>query len=321
MSAMIAVGTTQGVYVLNESGSEWKLLGQGLMGRCVRCLKMSPSTSQPTLWAGLDQNGLASTSNLEEWHPAVNNLSGMGVHSLVFHPRQKSVMLVGTAPAALYLSLDGGQTFEEMPAFRKHPGASNWSYPEAPYRSRLHRLFLHPQDLDVVCAGVLSGGFYLSGDVGRSWQERNGRLGRQVHDLAQHPLLPGRLYGCSAIGFYVSENLGEQWVERNHGLAYLHTSVLAVHPDEPNLVFLGAHRNAAGGGSVFRTSDAGLRWQACEGLPFQPDLRYTAMALKGQTLMVGTSQGELFMSRDLGTTWGKIRSAMPPITCLSLIQA
>lgn len=316
MSAVLAIGTAKGAFVLAETPDEWKLIGQGLTGLHVNCLQ---STTDAQLWAGTAANGLSYTANLEDWHPVVNDLSGRGIYSMVFHPKQPKVILCGTAPASLFLSLDRGREFQELPALRKHPSSDKWSYPEAPYRSRLHRLNLHPHDLDVVYAAVLSGGFYLSGDVGQTWQERSKGLGRVVTDLQGHALLPGRLYACSPIGFYVTENLGEEWMERNHGLAYLNTGVLAVHPEEPNVVFLSSHNSAEGGGTVYRSSNAGQRWEACEGLPFAAKLRYTAMAITHDRFMVANNHGDIFLSRDLGSTWGKIRTALPPVTCLKLI--
>lgn len=315
MSAILSIGTSNGVFVLGETPGEWKLMGQGLTGRSITCVQPG---AEGQLWVGTEKSGLHYTSDMENWQPAVNELSGTGIYSLVFHPKQSKVMLCGTAPASLHLSLDGGKKFQELPSLRQHPSASNWSYPEPPYRSRLHRLFLHPTDLDVVCAAVVSGGFYLSGDVGQSWHERSKGLGRVIHDLAGHPLLPGRLYACSPIGFYLTEDLGESWHERSQGLAYLHTGCLAVHPEEPNIVFLASHRNAQGGGAIYRSPNAGQRWESCEGLPFAADLRFTCMAIQGSYFAVATNKGELFMSRDLGSTWGKIRTGMSPISCLSL---
>lgn len=316
MSAILSIGTNNGVYVLGETPGEWKLMGEGLYGRQVTCLQPSDSGQ---LWVGTAQSGLHLSKDLESFSPVFNDLSGHGIYSLVFHPKQSSVILCGTAPASLHLSLDSGKKFQELSALRHHPSASKWSYPDPPYRARLHRLFLHPTDLDVICAAVLGGGFYLSGDVGQSWHERSKGLGRLVHDLQGHPLLPGRLYACSPIGFYVTEDLGESWQERNHGLAYLHTGCLAVHPEEPNIVFLSAHRNAQGGGAVYRSPNAGQRWESCEGLPFSADLRFPCMAIRGSYFVVASSSGDLFLSRDLGSTWGKIRTGLPPISCLSLI--
>ena len=310
------MGTQQGVFVLAEGDEEWKLLGRGLGTRPIHCL----SNDSQGLLAGTSA-GLARSSNLEEWSSLVNEVGALGVYSLAFHPQQSSVVLCGTSPANLWLSLDHGQNFQELSALRKHPGASHWSFPEAPYRPRLVRVFLHPRDLDVVCAAVHSGGFYLSGDIGQSWHERIDGLGRQIHDLCQHKLLPGRLYACGPVGFYLSENLGEVWENRTQGLAYLHSTCLTVHPEEPNVVFLASHRGAQGGGTLYRTSNAGARWEACTGLPFRPDLRFTAVAISEQLLVVATSAGEVFCSRDLGSSWSKIRSNLPSINCLHLISA
>ena len=316
MSEQIAVGTIHGVYVLEAQGREWKIVGQGLLGKRINCL--APTSGR--LWAGIANNGLASSQDLRDWHPAVNSLSGISVSSITTHPEQASVLLCGASPVALHLSFDHGQNFQELPSLRQHPGSSHWSHPAPPYRSRLQRLYLHPRDANVLVAGICTGGVYLSGDVGQSWHERIQGVGRQIHDLALHAETPSRLYAATPIGFYLSDDMGEHWQERNHGLAYLHTGALAVHPENPDILFLTAHRNAQGGGAVYRSSNGGQRWEVCEGIPFKPSDRYDAMIISGNSLVVGNQSGEVYLSRDLGSTWGKIRSALPSVTCLSWIN-
>lgn len=316
MSEQIAIGTSNGVYVLASHGGEWKIVGQGLLGKSIRCFAR---TSQ-RLWVGTDSSGLACTQNLSDWHPVVNSLSGVAITSIAVHPEQSSVLLCGSAPVALHLSLDNGLQFQELPALRQHPGSSHWSHPTPPYRSRLQRLYLHPRDANVLIAGICTGGVYLSGDVGQSWHERTQGVGRQIHDLAVHPAAPSRLYAATPIGFYLSDDMGEHWQERNHGLANLHTGAMAVHPENPDILFLTAHRNAQGGGAIYRSSSGGQRWEVCEGMPFQPSHRYDALVIAGNSLLAGNQSGEVYLSRDLGSTWGKIRSALPPVTCLSWIN-
>jgi len=316
MSDLIAVGTSNGVQVLAPQGSEWRILGQGLTGKAITCLCRASSR----LWAGTTTNGLASSQDLRDWQPAVNALSGACVSSITTHPQQASVLLCGTAPVSLHLSVDEGQQFQELPALRQHPGASNWSHPTPPYRSRLQRLFLHPRDPNVLVAAICTGGIYLSGDVGQSWHERIQGVGRQIHDLALHPAAPSRLYAVTPIGFFLSEDMGEHWEARNHGLAYLHAGALAIHPDDPEILFLTAHRGPQGGGAIYRSSNGGQRWEVCEGVPFQANHRCDALVISGNSLLAGNQAGDLFLSRDLGSTWGKIRSALPAITCLSWIN-
>lgn len=291
-------------------------MGRGLPFYEVTCLQRHPKGH----WmAGTANNGIQVSETGVEWHPLANDLSGKGVYSLAFHPQQPEVVLCGTAPASLQLSLDGGKSFQELGALKRHPGSTHWGFPEPPYRSRLSRLFLHPRDPNVLLVGIHSGGVYLSGDVGHSWQERSKGLGRVVHDLQLHPEAPGRLYGCSPIGFFLSEDLGEQWQERNAGLAYLNSGCLGVLPSDPDVVFLTSHQTSRGGGTVYRSQNAGQRWEACAGLPFGSDLRYTALALHSQSILVGSSGGEVFWSGNLGTTWEKIRSNLPPVTTLRFL--
>lgn len=316
MNTSLAIGTAQGVYVLREDGTDWKLVGQGMSGRSVTCVTVAPDGSW---WAGSAANGLArSTDGGATWSALSNNLSGHAIYSLAFHPAQAGCLLVGTSPAALHLSLDNGASFSELNALRAHPGADNWSYPSAPYRSRLSRLFLHPGDPNVLLAAVCTGGIYLSGDVGSSWHERQGSAGRAVTELLLHAQAPSRLVAGTPIGCFVSDNLGESWEERNSGLPATYVSAGVAFPDHPDVLFLAVHRNAAGGGSVYRSSDAGKRWEPCAGLPYAPDMAFTSLACSSGCLVAGSNRGELFASRDLGTTWGKIRSAMPAVQCVSL---
>lgn len=318
MASVLVIGTTRGVFALREGEAEWKLLGQGLTNRSVECLERGPDG---TLWAGTSGNGMARSTNLEDWQPVVNELSGRGVHSILIHPEQPGIGLYGTSPAGLHLGVNNGASTQELPALRSHPGASHWTYPSPPYRSRLHRLYLHPRDSNVVICGILTGGVYLSADIGQSWHERTSGVGRQILDLQLHPNTPARLYATTPIGFFLSENLGESWQERNQGLAYPYTNAVAVYPAEPEVAFLLAHRSAAGGGGIYRTQNAGQRWEPCSGLPFQADLLYTSVIVAHNQLLVGTNRGDVYLSRDLGTTWGKIRAALPPITCMKLAGA
>lgn len=317
MASVLVIGTTRGVFALREDEAEWKLLGQGLPNRSIECLELGPDG----IWAGTSGNGMARSSNLEEWQPLVNELSGRGVHAILFHPEQPGIGLYGTAPAGLHLGVNSGMSIQELPALKQHPGSSHWTYPSAPYRSRLHRLFLHPRDSNVIVVGILSGGVYLSADVGQSWHERVSGVGRHILDLHLHPAAPARLYATTPIGYFVSENLGEEWVECNSGLAYTYANSLALYPGEPDVAFLASHRTAQGGGGIYRTQNAGKRWEPCAGLPFQADLLYTSVIVSHNQLLVGTNRGDVYLSRDLGTTWGKIRAALPPITCMKLASA
>jgi hypothetical protein len=318
MGSVLVIGTSQGVVALGEGDAEWKLLGQGLTGRAVQCLSVDLNGG---FWAGTAANGLARCQDLADWQPVVNNLSGASIHSLAFHPAQPGIVLCGTAPAALQLSLDGGHTLQELPMLRQHPGAGHWTYPSAPYRSRLHRLFLHPRDSNVLVAGVLTGGVYVSGDVGQTWHERQAGVGRHILDLTMHPGAPSRLYAATPIGFSLSDDFGETWQERTSGLAYPYVTAIATYPTEPDIVFLAAHKNAQGGGGVYRTQNAGTRWEPCAGLPYEPQLLYTSLVVGHNRLIVGTNRGDVYQSRDLGSTWGKIRAALPPIHCLKLAEA
>jgi photosystem II stability/assembly factor-like uncharacterized protein len=111
-----------------------------------------------------------------------------------------------------------------------------------------------------------------------------------------------------SIGVLKSMDGGEHWQFMNKGLiSDLNINTIAVHPTDPNMVYVGALN-----GAVYQTTDGGAAWRAVGG-NFASDVR--ALAIDPDTpntLYAGTEQSGLFLSTNAGQTWRKPGAGLDP---------
>lgn len=152
----------------------------------------------------------------------------------------------------------------------------------------------------------------FAGDL--TWRNVGPGGGGWIQALACDPRDPDTLYlGCDVGGFYLSHDAGKTWTIHNEGLTDYFVQCLAVHPKDSRTLLLGSE------GGIFRSTDGGLTWQR-QGQGFPPRQRYAYSAPIGalafdptrpDTVYAGIGRprwgksgvGQIYRSRDCGTTW------------------
>jgi len=278
------------------------------------------------------------------WHPleagpAFSEDSGLAVQA-IWHlaagaDGEPGVLYAGVEPAALFVTRDGGHSWERIASLENHPTAAAWQ--PAKGGLALHSIQVDRKRSERIFVAVSAGGAYRTEDGGRSWSAVNSGVradflpeqlpeaGQCVHSVRLHPGLPERLYQQNHCGTYRTDDSGDTWIEITAGLPSDFGYVIGIDPHEPDRCWVipedSSHLRAVCEGRlrVYESVDAGSSWvPRTEGLPQEQawlTVLREALATDGLQpcgVYFGTSTGHVFASRD-GVSWQEIARHLPKI--------
>jgi len=357
----VLVGTRKGAFVLTSDGTRarWEVDGPLFGGWEMYHLKASPAdpnrlyASQGTGWFGQliqrsDDGGIT-------WNPVGNRFEYDGVpgthlwydgtphpweFARVWHlepsPTDPDTVYAGVEDAALFRSIDGGQTWRELPGLRTHESASSWQ-PGAGGMC-LHTILLDPVDPCRIVVAISSAGAFRSDDGGTTWRPINrglkseglpdpdAEVGHCVHRLAMHPSRPRTLFMQKHWDVMRSDDGGESWQEVSGNLPSDFGFPIDVHAHEPNTIYVvpiksdSEHYPPDGRLRVYRSRSGGNEWEALtRGLPQRDcyvNVLRDAMAVDSLDpcgVYFGTTGGQVYASPDAGNSWAPIVRDLPPV--------
>ena len=254
-------------------------------------------------------------------------------------------LYAGVEPAGLFRSEDGGVHWHHIAGLREHPSRPQWQ--PGGGGLILHAIVPHPTDPLQLWVGISTAGVFHTADGGVSWQPRNTgvrcdflpegqrypEFGQCVHGLAIAPGMPNRLYQQNHCGMYRSDDGGLNWQSIEAGLPSSFGFPAAVHPRDPETLFLLPLNGDSTGrympdakAAVWRTRNRGSNWQAMrQGLPqsnaFFGVLRQALATdrLDPAGIYFGTGSGALFASADEGESWNCIAEHLPAISSVETL--
>jgi photosystem II stability/assembly factor-like uncharacterized protein len=253
---------------------------------------------------------------------------------------EPQVLYAGVAPAALFRSTDGGQTWNEITTLTEHPSRPRW-HPGAGGLC-LHSIAIDPANEARMFVGISAVGVFRTEDGGKTWEtanqgtraefmpEKYPEFGQCVHKLLIADGKASLLFQQNHCGVYRSADAGRTWQEITAGLPSDFGFPLAVHPREPQTIYViplkGAEFRCPPDGKlrIYRSRDGGQKWEALsDGLPganvFSSVYRegMTMDSLKPAGIYFGTNTGKLFYSTDEGDKWSVLSDNLPPIFSVS----
>jgi len=268
-------------------------------------------------------------------------------------------LYAGIDPAALFASVDEGQSWQPVEALNQHPTKTAWEPSKGIFA--VHSIVIDPFEPSNMYAAVSAGGVYRSVDGGDSWQPANKgvraenlpqthpEVGHNVHRLIMHPAEPQRLYRQCYSGVYRSDDGARSWIEITGDVPSDYGFAVAADPMDADTVFRipmsNSHMRATVDGRlrVYRSDDAGEHWNnASVGLPQQHAyvgvLREAMATVRAETIdksvsgyanenvsgccgvYFGTSGGHLFASRDGANSWEMVAAFLPPISSVLALK-
>ncbi len=264
------------------------------------------------------------------------------------HVSEPGVWYAGGSPQGLFVSHDGGATWDPVDGWNDHKMWETWAeWPDqnTPDGSMLHSINIDPRDPSHMYIALSSGGVFETTDQGLDWKPVNSgcqalfhpdpdpEFGHDPHCVRLHPLQPDRLYQQNHCGIYRMDRDEGRWVRIGDNMPTEIGDIgfpIELHPRDPDIAWVfpmdgtdvWPRTSPDGRPGVYLTRDAGESWTRCDqGLPERAwfTVKRQAMTLDDQPTIgvyFGTTSGELWASLDEGTTWQCIAAHLPEIYSL-----
>ena len=357
----VLVGTRKGAFILTADGrrSRWEVSGPHFAGweiYHVNGSAVNPNrlyASQNTGWFG--QMLQRSDDGGQTWEAVSNEFKYEGVpgthkwYDGTQHPWEfkriwhlepsltdPDTVYAGAEDAALFKTVDGGQTWQELPGLRGvkgdlwQPGAGGMC---------VHTIVLDPKNPDRMFVAISAAGVFRTDDSGQTWKPVNqglkslwelpdpeAEVGHCVHRIALHPSEPNTLFMQKHWDVMRSDNAGDSWSEVSGDLPSDFGFPIQVHAHEPQTVYVvpiksdSEHFPPDGKLRVYRSRSGGNDWEALtQGLP-QKDCYVNVLrdamavdALDPCGVYFGTTGGQVYMSAENGDSWSPIVRDLPAV--------
>lgn len=357
----VLVGTRKGAFILTSDAkrSQWVIDGPHFPGWEIYHIKGSPVNpdrlyaSQSSGWFGQvvhrsDDGGKTWTTvgnefiydgdpGTHQWYDGTQRpWAFTRVWQFAPSLTDPDTVYAGVEDAALFRSIDGGQTWHELAGLRNVKG-SLWQ-PGAGGMC-LHTILLDPNNPKRIFIAISAAGAFRTDDGGETWRPINNGLksqfelpdpdaevGHCVHNIAMHPTRPGVLFMQKHWDVMRSDNSGDSWFEVSGNLPTDFGFPIAVHAHEPETIYVvpiksdSEHFVPDGRLRVFRSRSGGNDWEALtKGLPQENCyVNVLRSALSTDSLdpcgvYFGTTGGQVYASADSGDSWTPIVHDLPAV--------
>ncbi len=258
-----------------------------------------------------------------QWLPS-GGIDHRDIWTMAVHPTRANEIYVGTLPASVYISENGGRSFRELSAFRTLPDYHKWTFPPGPHVAHARCIALDARAPDEIIVGIEEGGVARSRDRGATWedisgpagstafpkindpagivpyemgQHEDGRVYRDVHWVTRHPSRLETFFASTGIGTYQTNDAGKTWTKCEYGMGRAYAIPMSNHPATPDRIFLGAAENGPASWPGHRTVRAG---------PYN-----TVKFSRNLSAQTGGAKTQILRSDDAGRTWNRLNGGLP----------
>ncbi len=355
MTVLLTIGTGKGLFLATSGDyrKSWEVTGPHFPMNAVYAAAIDTRGGTPRLLAGATSPhfgpSVATSDDLgASWQeperapvafPERTEASLERVWQIAPAPAsQPGRVYAGTEPSALFVSDDGGRTYDLVDGLWDHPHRPTWM--PGGGGQAIHTVLPDPRDPAVILVAMSTGGVYRTADGGATWAPSNAGIkvsflpdpfpeyGQCVHKVVRETGDPDRLYAQVHHGVYRSDDAGATWQSIADGLPTDFGFAMVAHPRRPGVVYTfplerdGLRFPPERRCRVYRTSDAGTSWEALsDGLPepFYPAVLRDAMCADDAEptgVYFGARNGSVYASRDEGESWSVVAANLPDVLCV-----
>lgn len=312
-----------GLFRRSPGEGEWEALTNGLPKNVeARAIAVHPSDPR-VLYVGTQDGPYRSADAGDRWERAGFPARNLDIYAIAYHPTRPNIMYAGTAPAALYRSDDGGETWRHLPNARS-PGHCDMDFPV-----RVIRIAVDPSRPDDVYAALEVSGVIRSSDGGETFTDLSAplielakqprlksRIGTQIdaegmldsHAITVSAAAPGTPILAVRMGLFRGEDRGASWVDMQVGryspLTYARD--VCVSPHDPRTLYACLSSAArSDDGTLYRSDDIGASWRRVDhGITANGTMMSVSVAYSDPKRIYCASRcGQVFGTEDEGTSW------------------
>jgi photosystem II stability/assembly factor-like uncharacterized protein len=302
-----------GLFRLADGSEEWERLDRGLPEMpAVRALAVHPQNPD-IVYAGTQDGPYRSGDRGEHWEKVALPDHGLPTWSVLFHPHDPGVILVGSENCEIYRSDDKGEHWTRLPVSVRFPDIT--TTPGANPAKRVLKMDASTSHPDLLYGAVEVGGTIRSTDGGEHWE--NLSHGQYLNDDAvdMHAVLvsrwkPGTVYGIGRAGMFHSADGGDHWrhvpLDPLNAKGMIYCRDIKEVPGNPRKIWVAAGAGFQSDvGVLLHSGDGGESWARPEGAP-RPAHTMFAIAFderRPSRVSCASNGGEVYSSHDGGESW------------------
>ncbi|GJI94015.1 hypothetical protein RugamoR57_07330 [Duganella caerulea] len=344
-AAVLYAGTEAGVYLTVDSAANWAPHNAGLDPGRITALLCHPNRPR-TMYAGSAAAGVFRSFDYgDSWSDVNPGLTHLDVNVLRLGAVVTDTVYLGSGSGGVFKS-----TGLAIAWVAKNTGLTNLQVRDLSVVPGV--------PLETLYAGTAGGVFFSADGGDNWAARNNGLHNLDVRVLVTNPANPTTLYAGTAAGVFVSVNSGGNWTARNTGLNNLDITALVINPANPAILHVGTNGNgvfrSSNGGlnwqsassgllggdlrirrllldctnpatifaatamTVCRNLNAAIRWRPQNTGLVNPDIWALSQLPNSKALHLGTADGRLLTSSNLGTGWNACGNGIERTTVLAL---
>lgn len=299
---MLAVGTNDGIVVIEKDSQDWKVAGRALEGLRIEDVQR---TDTGTIVA-TEQGIFESTDDWVSWKCTLENVD---VRCLAI--ASDGTAYAGADNALLFRRRASEEAFAEVLSFRELPTYETWTFPVSPHVPNIRSIVISRMNPQRVYVGVEVGGVMLTEDGGESWCEARESMHPDIHGLAVAPGEKDHLFAVTGVGFFKTVDGGQSWHARSEGFEDLYSIAVANDPSNPERVFASAtagrprnwrERPSGAIAKVYKSDDGGDQWESLMPQGLIEAIDALAVDREG-TVFAGTYGGQVLAYEAQASAW------------------